>query len=806
MKKNDEPEMLVSFADLWQLCKDSKKKIFSWALLFAVLAGFYALSQPIEYEARATFRERARTQSGTSSNSLSALLMQNNHGSSSEAISLLKSKRILERVAREKGLQASLHKKEMRFETLAKIRNNIAVEYATLRGKPRWVMPSNAIEIKAEGVAYEGEIPLSFHIQFISENSFQYSHKAYDAGIGEIGTPIILKEIRFTIMRQSDQPLTFKEYTLTLEPLYSVVQGLLNGMKIETDRDDKTLIKLRYAHSNRHLAADILNSLMHEYKKFLIEEQQHLLHEQVNYLQTRQDKMQVHLHKMMEEYAVKLTSDLSNFGFPDSNKAIDFLASRQSENAKELLALDLDLKRLQKHEHSQSSDIAFQGLNLETAQELSIHYSKQLNALESDILQRDHLSHQLQEPEFEISSLSTILEDPVSNEMVSKASALLLSLRDQRNRSAKDQERLKSELAVQKGFLTEHIKQTIQLLQLREKLLKEKIQTLLNMSLGLIKQEREVIEQHQQELQKEIAKLPNKWVSERLIDQQMETNKRMVEEITKLVESKNINSNLELIQSAPVDSASPPLKPRPPRILLFMILGAFAGSICALGISLTQAIRGGIKTTEGNLKTALQQVLGTLSKQYKSGSTQPYTDQDLSLFRRIALFIESTIGIQEPWMPRVKSSALIVLGNSPDYSLEIAALLGVKGWKVLLLPLSFDKTPSPGEQEGLLPYLEGKISAPAIQKMQGYDKIPPGGACRFASEYLGSLRFAKLFDELQQSYDWIIGVTHAQPNSAEVEQLMKQFHCAVITVTDQKFHELQSCMAAKNTAFVLVDI
>lgn len=792
-------ERVVSFADLWQICKESKRKIVCGAIAFACLAGLYSLTQSVEYEAQATFREKTRSQSGINTNSLSSLIFNANSASSSEAISMLKSRKILERVIKETGLQASVTKQEFRFNTLGKIRDNVIAELAVLRGRSGSILSEFSPDIAVQGISYAGDLPLTLKLEFSSEDTFDYKGPRNIVGAGKIGIPIVTNEAEFTVVRNNEQSIQSERYTLSIQPMRNVAQSLLSRIKIATDRDDKSLLKLKYVDANRVTASKVLNTLMEEYQKFLNEEQQHILQEQVGYLEGRHDRMQQHLQKMMEEYAVVLTSDVTSIGFPDSNKAMDFLAMRQSEYSKDILSLDLDHKRLETTQHvgvTEKKNILgedpFQGLNLATAKELYVDYNKQLNTLEGEILQQHFILDQIKDPEFEVSSLSTILNDSVSNEMVSKASTLLLSLRDQRNRSARDQERLKNELDVQKGFLALHLKQTMQLLELRQRLLQEKITTLLEITKGLIKQERAVLEQHQEGLQLEMAKLPKKWVSQRLIDQQMEMNKRMVEEITKLVETKNITSNLELIQSAPVDIALVPLKPRPPYILLFTGLGAFVGAFLTLAFAMVQSIRKGIKVTEENLRLAGQKVLGTLSMQSRQSSIDH--DHDLALFRRIILFLEKTK--DEFMFP--ERDAVLVIGQGPDYSPDLARVMAKKGLRVLLMPLFFDNA-SMNDKQGLLSYLEGKIERPAIQKMGEYDILPSGGICRYADEYIGSRRFIDLLHNLKENYDWVIAVSHAEPNSAQAEQLMRLFGCSVITLSDKKWHELDGCLTVDSS-------
>lgn len=876
-----EPEILVSFSDLILICKSAKRKILFGALLFACLSFFYTLTKPIEYEALATFKEKNRSHSGLNTNSFTSIFFNSNHSDGNEASSMMKSRYILERVIKKLGLQTAISYDRLSFNTLASIRDNLIAEYASLRGRSGPIFPDVKQEISARDVTYLGEKPLPLQLHFTSEDKFQFIGPEEISGEGTIGAPISTPQVDFTIVREGSSSLTSQECCLSFEPMRNISQGLVNGIKIGTHKDDKNLLTLKYAHHDRTMASEIVNTIMVAYQEHLKEEQTHILNEQVKYLQVRHKDMQTELQRMMMEHAETLSSDVAITGFPDSNKAMDFLATRQAEYSKELLAIDLELKRLQKaqeggsayyerytldapsvinpilseirrlKQQSHSIDLAlkkavnanstiliekennpqppvdlpkmqhheFQGINLETAQDLYVDYSKQLNNLESDVLQQYFILDQMKNSEFEISSLSTILTDSVSKEMIGKASALLLSLRDQHNRSAKEQERLKNELAIQKGFLALHLQQTLQLLQLRENLWREKIQSILSTTLSLIqkeisilqeqmsayiktridnlRQERGVIEQHQQLVQIEMSKLPNKWVSERLIDQQMDMNKRMVEEITRLVENKNISSNLELVQSAPVDTALSAIQPRPPRIILFMILSAILGAFLTLCASIIHAMVHGITATEGNLKLAQQCVVGTLSQGYQQGSRQPLLDQDLETLRRISVFMNNAKAsaqknLQEIEKNHSQGNPFLLIGQGPDYSQDLASLIAKKGLRVLLLPVSFDQTNA--SQPGLLQYLEGKVSRPMITKNKEYDIIFPGGICRYANEYIGSRHFFALVQELQQQYDWVIISSHAKPDSAEAENLLHLFKYAVITVTDEKWKDLKNCM------------
>ncbi len=146
------------------------------------------------------------------------------------------------------------------------------------------------------------------------------------------------------------------------------------------------------------------------------------------------------------------------------------------------------------------------------------------------------------------------------------------------------------------------------MISLKEQLIKEKISSLQNITQELIRQqitilekhlldyaksrleslshERSVIEQHQSDIAMEMSATPSIWASQKLVDQEMEMNKRIVQDIASLGESKNISGNIELNQSAPLDLAIMPIFPKSPHLFIFGAMGAFLGGFLTFAISL----------------------------------------------------------------------------------------------------------------------------------------------------------------------------------------------------------------------------
>lgn len=971
MKQPDE-QLWVSLSDFSFIFRKSLRYIVSGMLLGVLLLSLYVLTSPLKYEATSSFREKATNGStlGVGQTSLALSLLEGSKpANNSEAISVMESRMLAARLIKALHLQGDIVRRETSFPRIANIRDNLQIEYALFKNKKGPIFQEKESPVQISEILYEGEYAKVLRILFLNEQQYQVFVSKNEPPInGTLGIPFSFNDIRFTIKATSPFiSLAHQEFIVNLEPLNEVIDHFLNRLTINPDLDDKSLLILKFNDSNRYRSAKVLNTLMSLYLDYLHEEQQRISDEQISYLQVRQDEMQARLKAMMNEHAEILSLDVANLGFPDVNSAIQFFSTAQQQYARDLLGIDLELKRLQQltdkgeiyfspdnshkdadinailtkiremkrkgdsielalgnavshynvteqfkelesihlksleigklialasennilsmadfslyndpryqvrawceqlkrsstsqdwdvckshflaylkhlahlfhiHEralqdqltHQRTLQQEFQGIDLSTSQELYINYSKELNRVESDIAQKQFIINQMNDSAFEISSLSTALEDEVSRKMISQASALLITLKDDSNRSVKEQERLRSELEIQKGFISEHLKQTVQLLQLQKKLLEEKVRLLQGATLELIQQEiyvlekhlkdyvgtkqnqllqeRKVIEGHQKELQREMIVLPAKWVSEKLIDHQMEMNSRMVEEITKLVESKSTARSLDLIQSAPIDIATPPPQPKSPRLLLFAILGGAFGTLLTLGGIVLHTFYTSMPVTEENLKLAGKHVSGKLSKKFPTNSKIALLDQDLKTMRHLANFLQPE---------KIAGKGKIVclaIGSQIDYSQSLSMVLAKKGAAVLIIILDFDCPAKENEKPGLLQYLNKETEHPKIISTNDADILFSGGMSRFSHEAIHSERFRQFLEQLQKNYQYILLVTRASVNSPEADYLFQLSDYMIISITDQKWNAIESCIQItsqaereKKLSFIFID-
>lgn len=548
-------------------------------------------------------------------------------------------------------------------------------------------------------------------------------------------------------------------------------------------------------------------------------------------------EQQVNELKEVQEYFAELHEINENFKkgiFPDKNTKLfndprfllkgwfDRLQNTPVKNEQEMQdSIGFYLNNLERlfgvHErilqerltHQQNPAGEYQGISLDVATDLYRDFSKQLIQIESNIRQNTFFIHQIEDPNFEITSLSAGLNDPISSEIIHKASQLVLNLRDQNNQSIREQMRIREELLLERTFLTMHLQQMVQLMELNKQLIDEKIFALQNVSLELIHQsisvleknlqdylqarlnnlhqERILIKRHLENIHTEMAQLPQKWVSEQLLTQEVTTNHLIVEEIAKLVETKNISHNLEVIQSAPVDSAIPSVHPVTPKIILLTILGVVMGAFLGSCFALAKSFSEGLRVSAQYLEKMHCHLSGLLTNPLSLDGIH-VLESSLETLRRLQLYFDSArLRDHQLALPENKL-LLLVEGHGPAYAHLLADLFIKRGKRVLTLDLNFHQTRE--STPGLLQYLKGELKTIPIQKGEYGDWIAAGGTSPFSVEIIASQEFKKLIDQLQPSYDWILAVTPSTPCSVDAESLIPVFPFVALTLDHEKIDDL----------------
>ena len=450
------------------------------------------------------------------------------------------------------------------------------------------------------------------------------------------------------------------------------------------------------------------------------------------------------------------------------------------------LLVSLEQKRSALEENAQIKEEVsneFAGLTLDMAQRLYLEYNQQLDTLQAGMRQLLFLRDQVQDPAFELSSLVTVLSDPVTQELVGKASDLSLSLQDGNNRSAKEQERLRESLATQKQFISHHLQQTVELSKLRAKLLQEKLASLQKSTIGLMQQEKKFLEEKLQEISLKMADVPEKWRVENQLLLKKEMCMSLLQGLAELTESKNVGHNLFQADSRPLDRSIPPLFPHPPRIILFSLLAAF---LAAIAVYLAHLFRDMAKGMPASLE--MFQVLkinscGELTPETHY-SFEKLSDKNLETLRRIVSFLvsQSTSG--------GGIACALIAGKNGDFSRTLAELLSMQGKRVLAVQCVFDANISPEHVPGLWQYLSGEVASCPIQKQINYDYLPMGGATRHGVEMLRNPKFLVFLNAMKGRYDYVLLFSNALPVFSEAHAFLNIADAIVVAASNEKQEDI----------------
>lgn len=428
------------------------------------------------------------------------------------------------------------------------------------------------------------------------------------------------------------------------------------------------------------------------------------------------------------------------------------------------------------------NDLDFQGLSLQDARGLFQKYCLEFDHLHEELKQLIFFRDHLHEPQFEISTLSNILTDSVTQQLIQKSSELETQLCDAINRSDKEHQRFKEALAMNKKFLSTHLYQTLELGKIRLQLLREKIHTVYTTICQLLNKEKEILELKILDSKKSLAHIPEIWNQEKQLHFKSELTKGMMEGLIQIIESKNLKRRLYQADSQTLDCAFVSPKAVRPYVL---IKTGIVGILIALAYFSYSALYLFFKGFPVSLKTLSIMgfpTFGTLAP----GFDLPFSslsEHNLNVLRSMSRFLlkfEDT---------KSKTIALISEKGSHFYE-NIFHLLKLQNYKILLVDCRFDRIVKPQDQPGLYHYLQSIIPDLPIRRFDHYDFIPAGYNTQFTTELLSLSSFQIFLEKMHNDYDFIFLLHQASLTSTESLEALLKCNAAIITVAEESYEVL----------------
>ncbi len=731
-------DILFTPADFKRLFFRHRRVILKGSLWAGLLIFLFLLTREPTYLAEATFKQGSgKVEQNFDWKSL--LRMTASQESESSATSLMLSQNLLRRTVEELGWQMQVPLTSFPTKLLRRISDNFLAETGSdLASRSRFVF---------EKVHYNGEKTKSLALRFINPTTFEVLDHNSRLSLAQVGDTVSFDHLSFVLRSSPEDLKVGKTYPIHIQPWQPVVAAAKKRFSIKPTTLDKSVLTLKFPHRSRVEGARFLNALMGIYQDFLKEENQAITDAQLKYLERRQDELNSKLDSTLEEHVSHLQKNLGDKGFVDLEQEVETVSKPREGYLQKLFDVEFELGRLKNiAPATHVNNDEFRGIDSQTARNLYLQYTRELDTLQATLKQLLFLQNQMSDPHLDISSLGSILTDPVTQEMIRSASTLELELHDEANRSDKEHLRLRETLATKRRFIASHLSQSIDLHHIRVSLIKEKLSSLEHVMVDLLRNEKKLIEERLAEMGNRMSDWPEKWSLDKKFKLRAELTKGMMEGLTQVFESKTLNRHLYHVESRPIDPATPPLHPQSPH-LLYLVLSAICTSALLIYLYfLFRALQRGLPLSIQTIHAMGEHVSGEISSSIL-GPFEHLKSSDLETLRNISSFLQKN---QE-------KLCVGLIGTQIDFSISLAHLLQMHHKKTLIINAQFDKVVLTEDVPGLWHYLTGSITTLPIRHHTAYDFVPAGGTTRFADELLTEGKFTSLLSSLDYDFVFLIG-------------------------------------------------
>ncbi len=441
-----------------------------------------------------------------------------------------------------------------------------------------------------------------------------------------------------------------------------------------------------------------------------------------------------------------------------------------------------------------------EGIELETANLLVGEYQSGLDKSFAFRNKLQLLRAQLARVPFDAGSLLESIKDPISQKLLGKISDLQQALHDKKNHSEREQNRIGQDIESTREFLLTHLEKLEQIEKLNQDFLQKNISRIqeviidrINQKLGALSQQEErfihsrkkqiateknLLLEKIAQIKQEMQFLPKQWFKETMLKWQTELSMRMMESITKILESKTISSHLHNISSKPLDHAEQPLKPISKKLglkILFMLLLSHIGFVLFLIIKMHWK---GFTPSLPTLQGLGQSVVGPITKQIRFA---PFVGEDIETLRSSLSFVTQGKG----------KKVAIYCKENENFTPALAELLGKMGFSSLILSLSFSHVK---EKKGWLQYIKQEVKELPIQEKEGFYFLPTGGITSFGFEQISSPPFASLIEEMEKEYDFLFLHHDGTLDSMQGKALLHLVEKALVCYEKERIEALQPYM------------
>jgi hypothetical protein len=811
LNSSDAP-FLLTVSDLFGIFKKHKRRLLRFFVLGTIIGLLFAHARPLVFLGKASFKEGATQSSSISlSQILSTSFLQKENG----AQFLMRSESVLKKVVEKMGLQVHV-KQHLQSGLLRNLFDNSLYSLSHVYLEPK--------NFEFCDVSFEGKKGKKMLLVLKgNQECYFFDENKELLGSGHVGEPLIGVDFSLTLKSLPKGVRLGVPYKITLSPWHEEVAILKESFEVRPDKVDRTILWLQVSHRDRQVAANLANQIAKSYLSYLVEEEEKLSTSQIAHLNDRRRKLESEFDEALALHMDIVKNSIDETGFVEVKQQLELVQKpllTLHDRLVELKSWEGSLKEVQsayaktfglpsfkpdelmvdiKESYAYFSSKQFAGVDLGTAKELHGNYQRQLDDIEGHIDRIQYLLPKIQEEGFELHSIGLLAKDDVAASLVSEASKLSLSLSQVGNYSQKDQERLSESLKSQKHFIEAHLLQTVELYEKQADVLQTKLASLRSVILDLIGKEKRGIQEEIHHYQAQLAKVPDKWRLEKILEAKSTMMKKVVEGVSQVIETKIAEHHLKTIGSKLIDPARAPNAPfRKNPLLVASVFGAIS-LLAAYVVLFALSLKKGLPLSLSAARGYGLALAGEFSE-FCGCNLEELPARDLEVCRKIVQFTEEH--------QKLGQSTCIALSglDAREISQNLAKLLSLQNKKILLADVSFQQLSQDEQMSGILPYLQEKKNDWAALAMTGYDFLPTGGRTRFATELFQTGRFDRFLETALQQYDRVILLSQTSLDASETICLSKKCDLCVTILNEESYDSLKDSGLLDQTKIIFARI
>ncbi len=299
-----------------------------------------------------------------------------------------------------------------------------------------------------------------------------------------------------------------------------------------------------------------------------------------------------------------------------------------------------------------------------------------------------------------------------------------------------------------------------------------------------IKTEKQFLKNKLNDLKSDLQSVVEKLAIEKRLNLKSEMTKNMIDSLSKLIESKNLDFNLKKFNAKIISLASTADTKVFVHLFRNSIILAFFCFFVVFILSLYIKAIKGFSISEDIIKALNFDFFGKISFKCNGADVNQLQAKDLEALRKIISSIDE----------KKQKIITAICFKGPNYLHYLASLLAISKKNILVIETKSEIE----EKNGLFPYLERSIKKLPIQKMQAYDYIASGNQKYFGFELLKSLDFIQMIDNIKTKYDLIFIYSNAKLNSAEARIYLDFSDKIIVSIKEESLDDLKPFLSWAN--------